>query len=92
MASEINQVRNRLWDRWRATAIEWLAVIIATSALLVAFASVLVCSITIAVLVSTRAEVAELNESMNVYRIRAAKLNAYLAARGVNLEEIYHDE
>ena len=33
-----------------------------------------------------------LSDSIDVYRIRAAKMNAYLAAHGVPTEEIYDEQ
>ena len=77
------------WTRWRTTAIEWLAVILAGLSLILSIASLVVSSSS-AIYLHSR--VTEQQTSLNTYRIRAAKLNAWLAANGVPVDEIYGED
>ena len=80
-----------MWRRWKATAVEWIAVIIACAASMLALVSMFVTAICVGIIWSQESRIDALSESVDVYRIRSAKLNAYLAARGIPTEEIYDE-
>ena len=89
----LNGEHARNWSRWRTTAIEWLSVIISVFSLLVAFTSMIVSAVIVSHLASKQAltqhKVDNLQQSVDVYRIRAAKMDAWLKAHDVPTEEIY---
>lgn len=81
-----------LWNRWKATAIEWLAVIIACAASTLAIICMFISAICIGIIWSQENRIDALEDDIDVYRIRAAKLNAWMAANGVPTEVIYDDD
>lgn len=93
---EINQTRNRIWGHWKSVSIEWMSVIISVTATVVAIISVVfsvaASAYTYSRIYAQEKQVEQLTESINVYRIRAAKLNAWLAAKGIPLKDVYGEE
>lgn len=80
---------DRGWLRWKATAVEWLSVIIACIAAGIALISMLVNSLALGIIWAQDNRIDQLNDSVEVYRIRAAKLDAYLKAKGVPTDDVY---
>ena len=84
--NEINPEYTRSWQRWKATATEWLSVIIASAAMFVSLVALII-SIHSSVRVSYMAEdVAQLREEVDVLGMREAKIQAWLDAHGVEIE------
>ena len=86
--SSVAELPERQWVRWKETATEWLAVILAGLALILSIVALVV---TFSSTLYLNSRVEEQQGSINTYRIRAAKLNAWLAANGIPTTEIYGD-
>lgn len=85
--TDLNPDHSRVWLRWKATAIEWLAVILSGVAVAIAFVG-LVFSIHSSVSVGyAKKDVDRLNDNVEVLTVRYANLLSYLKAKGIDLPE-----
>ncbi len=95
MSASAIEATRRLVSRQRESLIDNAAMITAGLAVLIAAFSLLLGGValyaTLSSSANTAAQIDQLNGSVNVYRIRAAKMDAWLKAHGVPTGEIYDD-
>ena len=86
---------NQKWLKWRAVSIEYVAVIISVLAALIAVIwgglAMLVIGYQSGTINAQNERIEDLSGDIDVYRIRAAKMDAWLKAHGVPTEEIYNE-
>lgn len=89
--NRLDRLFARFTDQSRAVTISSVALIVSLLSLLMAWMAVNDAKTAeIRVALQDR-HITSLEGDIDVYRIRAAKLNAYLAARGIKPEEIYDE-
>lgn len=76
------------WGRAKKTANEYIAVILACLSLVLSIVSMVV---TLSYAMYLESRVTEQQDSLDIYRIRSAKLNAWLAANGIPIDEVYDE-
>ena len=89
MSASAIETTRRLVNIHKADVIDNAAVIVAGLAVLISAFSLLFGGVALYAAHVANERTTELQGSIDVYRIRAAKLNAYLAAHGIDTKEIY---
>lgn len=89
--SHLDRLAKRFSTEARAVVLSVVALIITVLALLMAFMALSDAKDARVRAELQDAKISELADDIDVYRIRLAKLNAWLAARGIPTEEIYDD-
>ncbi len=95
MSASAIEATRRLVGRQKESLIENAAVIMATLSVMISAFSLLLGGValyaTFSARLYTQAQIQDLSEDIGVYRIRAAKMDAWLKVHGVPTEEIYDD-